>query len=126
MRCLLPFLFVSAVACGDKDGSDSGGDSGGIDCDTSAAASVQVRVESEAGEDLSDQATVTYSVDGVETPCDGPYDSQFVCGWEVAGPIVISVSAEGYETAEETVVVESDVCHVITTSTTVQLVAAGD
>lgn len=111
------------VACGDKDPVDSG-DSGvsAVDCSTEARSSAQVTVQDGAGADLSSVATVTYTVDGETFPCNSYPDGQFVCGYEVAGTLTITATADGYEDAQLDVVVEEDECHVITEMVTMTMV----
>lgn len=83
-------------------------------CDTMAVSSVSVSVSAADGGDVS-SAVVSYSVGGgAFRSCEGyPGDGEYSCGWEEAGSIVVRVEAVGYETAERTVFVEQDECHVI-------------
>ncbi|MDP2308526.1 MAG: hypothetical protein Q8P18_21075 [Pseudomonadota bacterium] len=83
-------------------------------CDASAAGSVAVTVSAGDGGDVS-AAVVSFSVDGgAAQPCDNfAGDGEYVCGWEVSGAIDVRVEAVGYETFEQTVVVEEGECHVI-------------
>ena len=83
-------------------------------CTDIAVASVTVRLQDAAGVDLSD-ADVSFSTDGggTFTPCDDAIVGQWVCGWELAGAITVRAEAVGYVTAEETVTVEADSCHVL-------------
>lgn len=83
-------------------------------CDHMAVGSVSVRVSATDGGDVS-AAVVTYAVErGAFRPCEGHAgDGEYVCGWEEPGSIAVRVEAVGYETAERTVFVEQDECHVI-------------
>lgn len=85
-----------------------------VDCTTEARASVQVTLVDDADVDIT-EADVSYSTDGggTFTDCEEVIASQWVCGWEVSGEIVIRAEAVGYLTGEQTVSVGSDECHVI-------------
>ncbi len=85
-----------------------------VDCTTEARASVQVTLVDSAGVDIG-EADVSYSVDGggTFTDCEEVIANQWVCGWEVSGEIVVRAEAIGYVTAEQTVTVGADECHVI-------------
>jgi hypothetical protein len=94
---------------------------GGVDCDTSAAASVSVRVVNEAGAPVGD-ARVTFShAGGAEQPAecvqpapDGRSCGGWAAGWEQAGDFVIkAASADGSRQAQEAVSVEAGRCHVV-------------
>ncbi len=95
-----------------------------IDCTMEARSSVNVVVEGVG--DV--QAAVTYSRDGGLTfeACDGmgdagEVDASWVCGWEVAGELIVRVEAEGFEPQDVPVTVEADVCHVLSESLTVTM-----
>ena len=84
-----------------------------VDCTAIAAVSVSVSVVDDDGIHIP-EATVTYLAEGADTPeqCEEIGDD-FLCGYEVSGEILIQAEAEGYQSAEETVVVEEDECHVL-------------
>ncbi len=83
----------------------------GVDCTTEARVSVTVTVTDWEGEPVP-EVLVTYEVDGEEpVECEG-YGTEFLCGWEVAGDLLIWVEAEDFEPHEETVFVPEDECHV--------------
>jgi len=117
-------LAVALTGCPDKDGgSDTGGD---INCDAMAVASVQVTLVDQDGAPITAESTVTYDAGSGEVACEPMPDGVVVCGWEVAGPMHIVAEAEGYGSAEADVVVESDVCHVITAHIEMELEAMAE
>lgn len=95
-----------------------------IDCTTEARSSVNVVVEG-----IGDAPpTVTYSRDGGATfeTCDamgdvGETNASSVCGWEVAGDLVVRVEADGFERQDVPVTVDADLCHVVSESLTVTM-----
>lgn len=90
-------------------------------CNTMAAASVMLEVTDQNGDPI-EGVTAEFSSDGatVEELCE-ELDGTFVCGYEVAGPIVVTISAPGQVTHTETIVVEAGECHVQGVSLTVAL-----
>lgn len=97
-----------------------------VDCTAEARASVQLTVVDAQGAAVS-EATAIYSGGGfADEPCTGTSDV-LVCGWEVSGPVGITVRAPGFadETLTVTVPRTEDDCHVVTQQQTVTLVAAG-
>ncbi len=101
-------------------GACSGKDDTAVVCDTSAVASVQVIV-TDATANILSGATVSYSVDGgPATACD-TFNSQYVCGWEVAGDITVTAAVEGYAPGSQTVTVAKGECHVETENLTLRL-----
>jgi hypothetical protein len=85
-----------------------------IACTTEARSSVSLQVLDEAGAVIPD-LTVSYTVDGgASAACDNFMDGAWACGYEQVGTFEISVSAPGFETQTLSLVVEADVCHVIT------------
>jgi len=109
-------LSFALTGCPPRDdlGPDTGHDTGGVDCDLMAVASVQVSLVDSEGAPFSSEASVTYDIGEGPVDCEGELDGVVVCGWEVAGPMHIVAEAEGFGTAEVDIVVESDICHVIT------------
>lgn len=76
-------------------------------------ASVRVTVRG-PGSEVIDDAIVRYSVDGgAATNCETMGEGQYVCGWEVRGPMVITVQRDGYIETLSELTVEADACHVI-------------
>jgi hypothetical protein len=91
-------------------------------CTDIGIASVQLTVEDAEGLAIPD-ATATYNLVG-ETPqdCEGWDDGTFSCGFELQGTIELHVEAAGYTSADQTVVVAADECHVLTEVVTVTLI----
>lgn len=108
-------LLSTFTACFEKE----------VGCDDYAAASAQITVLDESGAPVT-TATVTASTEDGELDCE-TWDENgvYVCGYEVSGPFVISVEAEGFEPQELEleVGVTEDECHVVTEMATVTLVA---
>jgi hypothetical protein len=95
-------------------------------CDLMAVSSVQVEVLDEAGNPMAN-ATLRFVVDGGSPqPCELFQPGSYVCGWEHEGNFEITIEAPGYETETRSAVVESDECHVIGESLTVNMVLACD
>ena len=94
-------------------------------CTDLAAVSVTVTVVDAAGAVVPD-ASVTFAANGgASQPCDASFEEgSFVCGYEVAGEIVVTASAPGRVDDSETVVVEMDDvgCHVVGQSVSLMLV----
>ena len=103
IRILALFPLVSLAGCFDEP----------VACDLMLVYSVSVTVAAEDGAAIPD-AVVTASLDGGEfAPCDSMgSDGAFACGMDVAGTFVVRAEAEGYDTVEQTVVVEGGECHV--------------
>lgn len=99
------------------------GDTGHIDCTAEARASVQLTVLDPEGAPVAD-AAATYDVGGGAQTCEPMPDGVLVCGWEVSGPMHIQVEAEGFAPEELDIIVESDVCHVITAQVDITLAPA--
>lgn len=91
-------------------------DDSGIMCTEEARASVQVSVSGADGAPEPAAVLVEFSQDGEIFEACEAIDDQFVCGYEVAGELVIRASAEGFAPAEQVVEVEmtDDGCHVET------------
>jgi hypothetical protein len=114
----LLLALATLAGCPPLRADDTGG---GVDCTTDARASIQLTVLDAAGAAVPD-ATATYSGGGfTDEPCEGVPGGVLVCGWEVAGPVDVHVSAPGKQDHDETIVVESDVCHVLTAQVEVVL-----
>jgi len=93
-----------------------------FDCTADVRVSVTVQVLDSAGGDIA--AEVFYDagdVDG-EQACELMDLGGYSCGYEVGGELLIRAQAEGFLQASESVFVESDACHVITESLTLELV----
>lgn len=91
----------------------------GISCTTDARTSVRVTVLDVDGMQTN-EATVTYTKDGMSQACEVGGDSIYNCGFEVAGELTIE--AVGLDaSATETVTVTEDECHVETQEITMQL-----
>ncbi len=82
----------------------------GLDCTAIAAVSVSVTVLDDAG--LAVDALVSYETGGEAPVACEHIAGVYLCGYEVAGEILIRVEAEGYQDHEETVTVTEDECHV--------------
>ena len=90
-------------------------------CTEEARSSVSLSVLRSDGAIVPDVA-VTFTVDGgASTACDDIGQGDFVCGFEIEGDFVISISAPGFIFAEEQVTVLADECHVISQVLTVLL-----
>lgn len=95
---------------------------GQIDCDLSAHSSVVLTVTDLDGGEPMSEVFATFTVDGGRSrDCESMGDGSFVCGWEVAGDLVVMAEAEYYLPADATVTVEADDCHVITEQVTLEL-----
>lgn len=96
-----------------------------VACTDIAVSSASIDIQNEQGEAIVG-ATVRFSTAEVaEQECQefsGP--GNYVCGFEVAGDLLITIEAEGYEPTDLTVTVEQDECHVITEQRAVTLTAA--
>lgn len=93
------------------------------DCTDVEIPSVIVTVEGSSGEELTDvQVGWTPTGTDQDQACE-PYgkDGDWVCGWEVAGPITVWAVASGHGEQRADVVVEADECHVITEQVTLLL-----
>lgn len=115
-RLLLPLMALTGfTACFEKE----------VGCDDYAAASAQITVLDESGAPVT-TATVIASTEDGELDCE-TWDENgvYVCGYEVSGPFLISIEAEGFEPQELEleVGVTEDECHVVTEMATVTLVA---
>ena len=116
-----PALALAAlIACTPKDEKA---------CDTMAVASAQLTLVDESGAAITG-AAVRYEFDdgsgGVtEQDCEEWNPGEYICGWEIAGELRVSVSAPGYEDAELTLDVglTDDECHVETVIETLTLTA---
>ncbi len=81
-------------------------------CDDMAAASVGVSVSTADGGSL-EGLQLTYSArGGPSQPCDD-ITGEWICGYEQAGSIEVTARLPGYRDQTESVVVDSDECHVI-------------
>lgn len=94
-----------------------------IDCTDIAVSSTAITLENEAGDPVLG-ADVRFRTDELaEQPCD-EFDGTYTCGFEIAGELIITIEADGFEPAEVTVEVGSDECHVITEELSVTLTTA--
>lgn len=91
-------------------------------CTDIAVSSLSLTIVDAAGNALPG-ATVTYRVEeGEPQPCESVLgDGTFVCGYEVAGELVVTATAEGFSPAEVAYTVAADECHVITVVDTIAL-----
>jgi hypothetical protein len=83
------------------------------DCDNSALVSVSVQLRSSDALVI-EEPWVRYTAEGAEEPtaCDLTH-STWLCGWEVAGQILIEAGGLCYGSVSQTVTVEQGECHVI-------------
>ena len=125
MNKVFPIVFCSLLfGCNEKEETEETEDSGLIACTSEIVSSVYVTIYDENGEVI-ENAAPTYSVDGgPEGSCEEDSIGGHHCGEEQAGTVTIHVSVEGYEDAEQSVVVESNECHVITEEMDIRLVPA--
>jgi hypothetical protein len=96
-----------------------------VACDLMAYSSVSLTLVSEDGDAISD-ADVTFTNEDAgrfDEGCESLPDGMYVCGFEVAGLMEITIDAEGFEPVTELVDVQAGVCHVETESITVTLEA---
>lgn len=85
-----------------------------VDCTTEARGSVNVSVVDADGAPTDAFDSISYDSSTFSDDCEGWETGEYVCGWEVAGDITITVEAcGGSQTISETVTVQSDECHVI-------------
>jgi hypothetical protein len=116
-RLILPLALLSAfTACGDKE----------VACTEEARASAQLTLVDEAGAPVVG-ASVIAATDTGDLDCeDWDASGVYVCGYEVSGPFVISIEAEGFEPQEIELEVSltEDECHVETVQETVVMVAS--
>lgn len=83
-------------------------------CTDLAAASVTAYVVDAEGNAIAD-ATATFTVDGgAVQDCESFTDGTYICGWEQAGLIAVTIEAEGFTgaTQEVTVGMDAEACHV--------------
>jgi hypothetical protein len=126
---LAPLSLFVLGGCPPYASDDTGSYDSGVECDLMAYASVQLIVPMVDGLD-SDVLLASYSASGaVPVNCESSdsdvsedLQSEFICGWEVQGPIALHVEAQGFVPHDETIVIEADECHVITAEVTVTLV----
>jgi hypothetical protein len=104
-RTALALVFLATLGCPSEPDP--------VDCTTEARASIQLTVLDESGAPVTD-ASATYTAAGATADCESTGDGTFVCGYEVAGEIEVTITATGFATDTFTQVVESDECHVIT------------
>lgn len=108
-RTLLTLTALALTAC-----------EGEVMCTTEARASVNVTVVTIDG-DVIPSATGTWSSAAGDSGLCETIGDGLACGWEVAGAINVTITADGFETVEQTVTVEKDACHVIAESIEVEL-----
>lgn len=83
-------------------------------CTDLAAASVTAYVVDAEGNPIP-EATATFTVDGgAVQDCESFTDGTYICGWEQAGTIAVTIEAEGFvaATQEVTVGMDAEECHV--------------
>lgn len=120
---MLLLLTIGCELFGTTDGIDGNGQA----CTEMAAASLTVEVLDPEGKPIQD-AQVHFSVDGGDSQiCDGWGNGTYVCGYEVAGELTVTVEAEGYLDAQTVAnVVMDDVgCHVVGQAVSLTLEADG-
>jgi hypothetical protein len=108
-RTLLTLTALALTAC-----------EGEVICTTEARASVNVTVVTIDGDVISNATGTFSSAAGDSGECESIGDG-LACGWEVEGVITVTITADGFETVEQTVTVEKDACHVIAESIEVEL-----
>lgn len=117
LRLFTAIALISAfTACFEKE----------VACTEIAVSSAQITLVDEAGAPVVG-ASVIASTDSGELDCeDWESTGVYVCGFEVSGPFLISIEAEGFEPAEVELEVglTDDECHVVTEVETVVMVAA--
>lgn len=102
MRSLIVALALVAAACQTETA-----------CTDIAVASVSLDVADTTGAAVTG-ATVTFTTDGGEPEdCEEIGDGAYVCGFEVAGALEVTVAKDGYAAQTESFDIASDECHVI-------------
>ena len=101
MRCALILLVLTG--CQEEP----------LDCDTMAAVSVTVNLSAASGDPLTG-AQVAFTAPGESEPqaCEH-ISGTWLCGYEVAGDLLIVASADCHGEHTETVTIEQDECHVV-------------
>lgn len=84
-----------------------------VNCDLAAAASLTITLTDEVTGDPISDATLTFTADSYSGDCETFQAGEYICGWEVAGEITVSISKPGYEDTTITEMIEADECHVI-------------
>ncbi|MDP2307335.1 MAG: hypothetical protein Q8P18_15015 [Pseudomonadota bacterium] len=101
---LLPLLALTA--CDVDHNNDTA-------CTRVAMVSVTVNVTDAAGAPFT-AADVTYTAeDGSSDRCDSYSDGVYLCGYEIAGEMTITVEVGGDTVSMDTVLIDADACHVI-------------
>lgn len=91
-------------------------------CTDIAISSASIDIQDELGEPIADADVRFRTADMAEQSCEEfAMPANYVCGFEVAGELIITIEAAGYEPTELTVTVEQDQCHVITEDRVVTL-----
>jgi hypothetical protein len=121
LLALAPLSLLVLGGCPPSDPDDTGSDDSGIACDEMAYSSIQLTIAAVDGLDMADVVANYSASGGAAVDCETFDPGEFVCGWEVQGPIAVHVEAPGFEPHDETIVIEADECHVITAEMVVTL-----
>lgn len=85
-----------------------------VDCTDVEVPSVHATVVGSGGEALTGVAVTWTHADSFDPqPCD-PYSGGWACGWEEAGTLVVTATADEHAEKSATVEVSADECHVLT------------
>lgn len=123
MSLIYAFLFAACVDSDNKNTGQQSYDTGqGVDCTSQFVHSLVLTIVDQDGEPL-DNAIVSYTVDGVEgTFVEYFSNGEYFVGGEEAGDFEVDIYVEvplgddcfDIGNGTESLVVEADVCHVIT------------
>jgi hypothetical protein len=94
---------------------------GGVDCTNEARPSAVVTLQDETGEPIWEGDLSFSTPTMADQPCEDWGGGDFVCGWEVAGPMTIHADAWGWGPASVEIDVPADACHVQTQQVVVTL-----
>lgn len=107
-------LLLALLGCsGAKETGETANPDTSVDCDAMAAASVYVEAVTDADGHGIDEVDLSYEAASGESGSCSAAPTGWYCGYEVAGEITITATAEGYEPTSVTVDVQADECHVI-------------
>lgn len=100
-----------------------------LPCDDGVVASVTLSVTDESGQPVTGadaQYSPVYLGPGAQSSCADSGDGNFTCAFEIAGPLNVKVSADGYALWGTDIFVTTDACHVITQDVVASLSPASE
>ncbi len=121
-RVVVVVVVVAAVV-GTIGCESAASDPEGPACTDEVADSVQVTVDDDAGEPVTDAVVTFRANDGIAQRCATEGDGLYFCGVELFGDFVISVTRTGFvgQTAAVTVERDAEGCHVVTETLAITL-----